>query len=220
MSVSILEAESIRFSFGQRVILSDISLRCSTGSVVGLLGRNGCGKSTLLQIIYGSLHVEEAIIRIQGKPAKPAYLPPWHCGFLPQRPYLPRNISVNKACTLFGINVTDVANQIPTLRGEQNKLIAELSYGTIRMLEIYLTVKKRGAFTFLDEPFNGLSPIARQEVQQWIGEELPNKGFIISDHDYKSVMECCSELHLLREGKNWLCRNEDELRKGGYLPPA
>lgn len=218
MLSKLLEADSVRIAFQGRSILSDISIRCRSGSVVGLLGRNGCGKSTLLQIIFGSLEVEDAIIRIDGVPAKPIYKAPWYCSLLPQQPFLPWNISIGKACKLFSIDFKDAASEIPQLQNESEKLVAELSYGSIRLLEIYLVIKKKGDFCLLDEPFNGLSPIAREQVQSWIRETLPQKGFLISDHDYRSVMDICDELYLLRDGKNWLCKNEEDLIKGGYLP--
>jgi ABC-type multidrug transport system ATPase subunit len=218
MSFKLLETDSIRFSYGQRNILTDISLRCQTGSVTGLLGRNGCGKSTLLQIIFGNIQSTDAIIRIDGQRAMPAWRSPWFCGLLPQQPYLSNFLSVGKACRLFGLDFQQAAAAIPQLEQQANKLVAELSYGSIRMLEIYLIIKKKGAFALLDEPFNGLSPIAREQVIGWIKETLPQKGFIISDHDYQSVLNCCDQLYLLRDGKNRLCRGIDDLREGGYLP--
>lgn len=218
MSAKLLEADSIRFSYGQRSILSDISLRCRTGSVVGLLGRNGCGKSTLLQIIFGNLQATDAIIRIDGQRAMPAYRSPWFCGLLPQGPYLPELLRVAKACKLFGVDFDQAAAAIPQLEKESHKLVAELSYGSIRMLEIYLIIQKKGDFALLDEPFNGLSPIAREQVIGWIRATLPRKGFILSDHDYRSVLDCCDELYLLKDGKNRPCRGMDDLREGGYLP--
>jgi ABC-type cobalamin/Fe3+-siderophores transport system ATPase subunit len=46
-----LEAESIQLEFGSRQILSSIYLKCETGKITGLLGRNGAGKSCLMKIM-------------------------------------------------------------------------------------------------------------------------------------------------------------------------
>ena len=52
-----LEADGIQLDYNGRKILSDIYLKCETGKIIGLLGRNGCGKSSLMKIIYGC-HVQ------------------------------------------------------------------------------------------------------------------------------------------------------------------
>ena len=49
-----MEADGIRLEFGLKKILSDIYIKCQTGKITGLLGRNGEGKTCLMNIIYGS----------------------------------------------------------------------------------------------------------------------------------------------------------------------
>ncbi len=55
--MNLLTAEKIRKSFGNRVLLNDISFSVQEGDKIGLIGVNGTGKSTLLKITAG---VEEA----------------------------------------------------------------------------------------------------------------------------------------------------------------
>ncbi len=56
-----LEADSIQLEFDGRKILSSIYLKCETGKITGLLGRNGQGKSCLMKIIYGILKCEKSV---------------------------------------------------------------------------------------------------------------------------------------------------------------
>lgn len=51
----LLDAASIRFAYGQRQVLRDVSLHLAPGDVVSLLGPNGSGKSTLLRVLLGIL---------------------------------------------------------------------------------------------------------------------------------------------------------------------
>jgi ABC-type multidrug transport system ATPase subunit len=60
----ILEVDGIQKKYGERVILSDVYLKCETSDIIGLLGRNGSGKSTLLKIIFGVLSAPNKCIRI------------------------------------------------------------------------------------------------------------------------------------------------------------
>lgn len=82
----ILEADSIQLEFNGRKILSDIYLKCETGTITGLLGRNGEGKSCLMQIIYGSLNCEKSV-RVDNLPQKNASRFPKTLLYLPQFNY-------------------------------------------------------------------------------------------------------------------------------------
>ena len=65
----ILEADGIQLAFDNRKILLSIYLKCETGNITGLLGKNGTGKSCLMRIIHSSLYCESSI-RIDGKSIK------------------------------------------------------------------------------------------------------------------------------------------------------
>jgi ATP-binding cassette subfamily F protein uup len=51
----VLEAENISFSYSDRLVVRDLSLRVMRGDRIGLIGPNGVGKTTLLKILLGQL---------------------------------------------------------------------------------------------------------------------------------------------------------------------
>lgn len=61
-----LRAENISFSYGQRKVLSDISLKLEKGELVGLIGPNGAGKSTLIKVLSGVLTPEQGRVMLDG----------------------------------------------------------------------------------------------------------------------------------------------------------
>ena len=79
----LLETDSIQLEFDGRRILSDIYIKCETGKITGLLGRNGEGKSCLMKIIYGSLKAEKSV-RIDKTAYYEVYKHPGLLLYLPQ----------------------------------------------------------------------------------------------------------------------------------------
>ena len=61
-----LDIRSLSFSYGQRVILRDVTLSVRPGEICGLLGPNGSGKSTLFRCCMGFLHPEKGSVHVRG----------------------------------------------------------------------------------------------------------------------------------------------------------
>jgi ATP-binding cassette subfamily F protein uup len=60
----VLEAQKIRFAFGERVIVTGFSTTILRGDRVGMIGPNGSGKTTLLKLLLGELAPQEGSIRL------------------------------------------------------------------------------------------------------------------------------------------------------------
>lgn len=60
--MTLLAAEHLQFSYGDRPVLRDVTLRLDSGEVVALLGPNGAGKSTLLRALLGHLRASGTIL--------------------------------------------------------------------------------------------------------------------------------------------------------------
>jgi len=69
----------------------------------------------------------------------------------------------------------------------------------------------------LDEQFNGVAPIFKEEIKAIIKEQSANKGFIITDHDYRNVFDISTRLILLHDGSTIAVRNKEDLARY-YLP--
>lgn len=63
-----VELEHVFVSYGQYLVLEDISLQVRRGEFVGILGPNGAGKSTLFKVILGLIKPLSGKVRIFGKP--------------------------------------------------------------------------------------------------------------------------------------------------------
>lgn len=100
MKKHILEVDGIQKKYNDRVILSDVYLKCETSQIIGLLGRNGSGKSTLLKIIIGLLSAPNKCIRIDSVSKNNENNVFNDISYLSQEQFIPNHLSVKKAILL------------------------------------------------------------------------------------------------------------------------
>lgn len=159
MSRHILEFDSIELSFDSQRILSSIYMKCETGQVVGLLGRNGSGKSCMMKVVFGSMPAEHKSVRIDGVAQEGNYHRKRMVSYLPQDSLIPSNLSIRKAFALFDIPEEEIEKDLPEAFQFLSYKPKELSGGQLRLIEAFLILKSSARFCILDEPFSGLMPL-------------------------------------------------------------
>jgi len=93
----------------------------------------------------------------------------------------------------------------------------DLSGGERRIIEILLIIHSKSEFVLLDEPFNGLSPIARDYIVEYIKSVKSSKGYIVTDHDHENVIKLADKIVFLRNGSLKEIKDKSELVNLGYL---
>jgi lipopolysaccharide export system ATP-binding protein len=216
---SILEADSIRKSFGDKQVLTDVFISCHTGDITGLLGRNGSGKSTLMKILFGSLNPDQCFIKYNGEQITRPFTRKGLISYLHQDNFLPQNMTVRKVITLFGerLNSKNIEED-QLINNLLKNRIKTLSGGELRYLEVMLILNTESDFILLDEPFNGLSPIQTGLVKDNIKRQSANKGIILTDHDYNNVLEVANKYAVLYDGGYKILKSKEEFIEWGYLP--
>ncbi|MWB93519.1 ATP-binding cassette domain-containing protein [Flavobacterium sp. GA093] len=218
MKKHILEVDGIQKKYNERSILSDIYLKCETGEIVGLLGRNGSGKSTLLKVIFGIVPAPNKCIRIDGVSKNNTNALFKEVNYLHQDHFTPNHLSVQRAISLsIDKQKRDVFSKDEFISPLLKKKIRHLSTGELRYLEIKTILFNSSKFVLLDEPYNGLSPLMIEMVNEMIRSNAENKGIIITDHNYENVMRISTRLLLIKEGKVHNINKKAELVEKGYL---
>ena len=211
-----LEFDSIRLSFNDRVILSDIYMKCETGKVTGLLGRNGQGKSSLFKIVYGELGTEDKSIRFDNKSVTQAYRRPDMLLYLPQFDFIPKSLTASRVFSDFSLDYAAFELRFPEFSSKHNLKLKSLSGGQFRFLQTYVILKSPTQFAILDEPFTHLMPLQIEKVMELILEEKENKGILLTDHLFKLVVSISDNLYLLKDGRAHPIRRPAEIEELGY----
>jgi len=213
-----LYADSITRSFDLRRVLSDVFISCQIGEVVGFLGRNGSGKSTLLKIIMGCIKADHKFVKVGNKSIGSIYQAAGLIRYLPQDNFLPAHIRIKDIISIFcAREQAEELLQLDLVRPHKLKKSRQLSGGERRIIEILMMIYSEADYLMFDEPFNGLAPLHIEIIKDLIKENSHRKGFIITDHDYRNVLDISTRVILMHDGATKTINNKTELIDWGYL---
>ena len=180
---SIVELRNVTRLYGMVIGVNDITLTLPSGAY-GLLGPNGAGKTTLLNLMTGQLSPTLGTVRMLGhSPRNNAkYLS--RIGYLPGIEGLYANVSaiqwVSYLVELQGFRrneartIAERALERVGMTEHMHRNIADYSRGMRQRTRLAQAIAHRPELLILDEPFNGLDPIARHQMAEllrgWIAE--------------------------------------------------
>ena len=182
LGAKVLVAEHLCKSFGDRVLIDDLSFDLPRNGIVGVIGPNGVGKSTLFKTIVGLEKPTSGTLEL-GESVKLSYVDQMRAGIDPEK-------------TLWevvsdGNDFIQVGDQeIPSrayvaafgFKGnDQQKRAGVLSGGERNRLNLALTLKQGGNLLLLDEPTNDLDVETLESLEEAL-EGFPGCSVVIS-HD-------------------------------------
>lgn len=210
-----LQTKNLTKRFGRRVVVNKINLQITQGEIIGLLGPNGAGKTTTFNMIVGLVRPNEGEIVLDD--AMITDLPMFKrarmgISFLCQEPSVFRKLTV--------VQNLIAVYEITGRRGKNALVGAEamlkdfnighvkdqpaytLSGGERRRVEIARALITEPKFLLLDEPFTGIDPIARAELQEIIlGLKRKGIGVLISDHNVRETLEITDRAYLIYDAQ-------------------
>ena len=170
MIMYVLEAKSLKKSFGKTCAVKEFSLDIAQGECVSLLGPNGAGKTTTVEMLEGLQNPDGGRISLFGKSMltdREAILE--DVGVLLQDTYLYKKLKVRETLELFASfykdasRPTDVIKQLG-LEEKSDARIEHLSGGQKQRLYLGVGLINNPKLVFLDEPTTGLDPQARRLI--------------------------------------------------------
>ena len=213
--MSELIIQNIKKTYKKNSVVKDISLRISSGEVIGLLGPNGAGKTTSFYMIVGLIASEHGTIKIDSHDLTKM---PIHnrsklgISYLPQEPSIFRKLSVedNILAVLESqkLSAFDRKKRARSLLREMNILHIKdsmaytLSGGERRRVEISRALATSPVFILLDEPFAGIDPIAVSDIQSIISQlKKRGIGVLITDHSVRETLSITDRAYIINEGE-------------------
>lgn len=196
--------------YGQVAALMDVSFAIGA-QVVGLVGRNGAGKSTLMKLACGLLTPSQGQVEVTGIPAGTPTARA-RLGFCPDVERLYERCSglafVAWMLRLHGVGgaaARDRAAEVLTdlgLAADMERPIRDYSKGMRQRVRLAQALAHRPSVVLLDEPMNGLDPVARHELAAQIAR-LAQAGtaVLVSSHVLHELEAMVDRVVLVHQGR-------------------
>jgi ABC-2 type transport system ATP-binding protein len=208
--------------YKQTEALRDLTFTVPRGSVCGFLGRNGTGKTTTIRIMMGAARQDAGTVHVLG-----------HDASIPAENLKARQrigfVSENKElypCMKVGEVIGFTRSFFPAWRDDLEKeyvrrfelpldrTTSGLSRGTHTKLMLLLALARGAELLVLDEPTEGLDPVAVEELLQAIVALAAQEGTTVffSSHDLEEVEQIADRVTIIEAGRTVLTEQLDSLQ--------
>lgn len=200
-----IQLEHVTKSFGQKIILKDISLAVTQGQTVGLIGANGSGKSILFKILCGFEKPDKGSALVGGE-----YLGKGHDfsenvgvfinspGFIGIYDGFQNLKFLADIKTNIGDEQIKEAMRKVGLDPDNKTKVDNYSLGMKQKLSIAQAIMENQEILVLDEPFNALDYRTYEDIKGIIHElKAEGKTIFLTSHHYEDIEQFCDQVYTI-----------------------
>lgn len=201
-------AKNLTKKFGKVYALNDVSVTCSKGECIALIGPNASGKTTFIKCILGMVVPQSGTINFDNNSIANNWLYRNRIGYMPQIGRYPDNMTIAQVFNLMkdirkptGLADEELIEKFK-LDMIMQKRMRTLSGGTRQKVSAALSFLFNPDVLILDEPTAGLDPVSSEILKAKIIKEK-NKGklILITSHVLSELDDLVTEVIYMQEGK-------------------
>ncbi len=202
----VIEFKNVSKSFGDRLLIDNLSFQIPAGAIVGIIGPNGAGKSTLFRMLEGREQPDSGEVHI-GQTAKLAFVDQ-------SRQSLANDKTVwedvsggldNIVVGQFVMPSRAYLGRFNFKGNDQQKLVGQLSGGERGRLHLAKTLARGGNVLLLDEPSNDLDVETLRALEEAL-LEFAGSALVIS-HDRLFLDRICTHILAAEGDSQWVFFN-------------
>lgn len=207
---NVLDVLNLCKSYGNHLVLDDISFSIRENEIVGFIGPNGAGKSTLMKCLCGLIHMDSGNVTICGHDIQSQREKALsHQASLIESPGLFFNMTGYENLEIFASlkNVSkDKLQQMADyarIGDYLKKPVSSYSLGMKQRLALSIALLSSPQFLMLDEPMNGLDPSGVFELRKELRKMVDEYGMslLISSHQLNEIEKIADRIIYIENGK-------------------
>jgi Cu-processing system ATP-binding protein len=215
-------ATNVSKKFGKMKALNNVSMTCSKGECIALIGPNGSGKTTVIKSILGMVVPDSGFITFNDKNILHDWMYREYIGYMPQIGRYPDNMSIGQVLGMMkdirkkNKNIQFDEELINTFHLDElmDKRMRTLSGGTRQKVSASLAFLFSPEVLILDEPTAGLDPVASEILKEKIiREKKKGKLILITSHILSELDDLVTQVIYMQEGKLMFHKSLEDLRK-------
>ncbi|MBI3819549.1 MAG: ABC transporter ATP-binding protein [Planctomycetes bacterium] len=219
--------------FKDKVAVDNVTFQVGYGEFFGFLGPNGAGKTTTIKILCGLMKADSGEAHVAGLnvlddplavKAKIGVLP----DVIDTFDRLTGNELAVMSGLLYGLKEDEAARRAGVLfelmdlkREDREKLVIDYSLGMRKKVGLACALIHGPKVLFLDEPFNGIDPVATAAVQRVL-QNLVARGVTIffTSHVLEVVEKLCTRVGIIQNGGLLACGTIAEVAQSAGMAPG
>jgi ABC-2 type transport system ATP-binding protein len=211
-----LESRSVSKSFFGKTVLKDVDLILEPGKIYALLGPNGSGKTTWMKLAASLLKPTSGEILYKEEPVGLASRK--EIAYLPTDPFFYSWMTVQDVGRYYADFFEDFQPEafeklLSKMELPTNLKVRTLSSGMTAKLKIAATLARNAKVYLLDEPFNGIDLLARNQIMESIISSLnPEVTLVLSSHLVEEIESVIDTSIFMKDGLVAEVCNTEDLR--------
>ena len=219
MTGDAIRVQDLWKAYDGRPVLDHMSFTVPRGSICGLVGPNGAGKTTTLRILMGFAFAQGTteVLGVEGR-MTPALLR--RIAFVPEHKDLYPFARAGEMIRLTRGFYPDWDHALESRLVDELEIplrtwCPKLSKGTLARLWMLLALCRRADLMILDEPTDGLDPIALDRVQRLLVQQVAERGttVLFSTHHLNEVEQIAEPLVMVHRGRCVVQGALDDIRQ-------
>ena len=210
--------------FGTKTAVDQVSLAVDAGHIYAMLGPNGSGKTTWMKMAAALMKPTGGEVLYEGAPVGTESRK--HVAYMSTEPYFYSWMTIRDVGQYYGDFFEDFSPKkydqlIREIDLEPGMKTRTLSSGMMAKLKIAVTMARDARVYMLDEPFNGIDLLARDEIRKCIlREAAEDKVLLLSSHLVEEMEAVCDTAVFIKQGKLIEVRNLEEMREEDHVSMA
>ena len=229
-----VEVKNLVKSFDGFNALKGVNLNIKRGSIYGLVGVNGSGKTTIIKHLAGVYRSDSGEIKIAGEDVFDNATTKSKIAYVSDDLYFFPQYNLKMLGRFYSGMYKTWSNSrfnelIKLMELEPKKRVSRFSKGKQKQVALVIALAITPEFLLLDEPIDGLDPIVRKFIFDWIIADVADRQMtvLISSHNLKEMDGICDTVGIIKAGQMITERDLDDLKSemnkksiSGDLPPT